>query len=129
MSANDHSLFLKHVDTSTAAILVYVVDDIVLIGNNYEEITHITMLLDQHFKIKNLGDLIYFLGFEVARSRTGIHLCQRKYTLDLQEAGMIDCAPMPTPMVHCTSLSTKQGTRLNENDCTTYIRLIGRLYT
>jgi len=66
MSANDHSLFLKHVDTSTTAIIVYV-DDIVLTGNNSEEITHITTLLDQHFKIKNLGDLTYFLGFEVAR--------------------------------------------------------------
>jgi len=123
----DHSLFLKHVDTSTTIILVYV-DDIVLIGNNSEEITHITMLLDQDFKIKNLGDLTYFLGFEVARNRTEIHLCQRKYTLDLlQEAGMIDCAPMPTPMVHSTPLSAEQGTQLNENDCTTYRRLIGRL--
>jgi len=127
MSTNDHSLFLKHVDTSTTAILVYV-DDIVLIGNDFEEITHIITLLDQHFKIKNLGDLTYFLRFEVARNITGIHLCQRKYTLDLlQEAGMIDCAPMHTPMVHPTPLSAEQGTRLNENDCTTYRRLIGRL--
>jgi len=47
------------------------VDDIVLIGNNIEKITHITTLLHQHFKIKNLGDLTFFLGLEVARSSAG----------------------------------------------------------
>jgi len=40
---------------------------------------------------------------------------------------MIDCAPVPTPMVHSTSLSVEQGTQLNENDCTTYKRLIRQL--
>ena len=37
--------------------------------------------LDSHFKLKNLGDLKYFLGFEVARSNKGITLNQRHYAL------------------------------------------------
>jgi len=82
------------------------VDDIVLTGNDVEEISCITNLLDQHFKIKNLGDLTFFLGLEVARNSTSIHLSQRNYTLDLlHDAGMLDCAPMTTPMLHSSRLS------------------------
>jgi len=90
------------------------VDDIILTGNNFEEITHITTLLHQHFKIKNLGDLTFFLGLEVARNNTSIHLSQRKYTMDLlHETGMLDCAPVPTPMVHSSQLSSTQGDLLS----------------
>ena len=80
LSTADNSLFLKHKGTNTTALLVYV-DDIVLTGNDTEEIARITNLLDQQFKIKNLGDLTYFLGLKVARNSTGVHLWQRKYTL------------------------------------------------
>nr|KYP45004.1 Retrovirus-related Pol polyprotein from transposon TNT 1-94 [Cajanus cajan] len=63
--ASDHSLFLKHQSNSIIALLFYV-DDIVLSGNDLNEIHHITHLLDETFKIKELGDLKFFLGFEVA---------------------------------------------------------------
>ena len=104
------------------------VDDIVLTRNNYEEITHITTLLHQHFKIKNLGDLTFFLGLEVARSSTGIHLSQQKYTMDLlHEIRMLDCAPVPTSMVHSSQLSSTQGDLLAAAESSSYRRLIGRL--
>ena len=104
------------------------VDDIVLTGNNAEEIKHITTLLHQHFQIKNLGDLTFFLGLEVARNSAGIHLSQRKYTMDLlHETGMLECAPVPTPMVHSSPLSSTQGVPLAAADSSSYCRLIGRL--
>jgi len=56
----DHLLFLKTHDTHIISFLVHV-DDIILTGNNIEEITHITTLLHHYFKIKNLGDLTFFL--------------------------------------------------------------------
>ena len=73
-SAN-HSLFLSFNGNSTTALLVYV-DDIILTRNDIEVIHRITTLLDQAFKIKDLGTLKFFLGLEVARSQHGIHLCQ-----------------------------------------------------
>jgi len=55
------------------------VDDIILAGNDKEEIAQIKQTLNQTFKIKNLGDLRYFLGLKVARSKKGIMVNQRKY--------------------------------------------------
>jgi len=100
ISTADHSLFLKHDGNHTITILVYV-DNIVLTGNNPMEISNITNILNNFFHIKNLGDLSYFLGIEVARNATRIHLSQRKYTLDLlKDIAMLGCAPVPTPMLH-----------------------------
>ena len=65
-------------------------DDIFLSGNDLIEIQGVTQLPDNAFKIKDLGDLRYFLGFEVAKKPTGINLCQRKYALDiLSDADML----------------------------------------
>jgi len=73
--------------------LVYV-DDIVLSGNDILDIKSITQLLDEVFLIKDLGDLKFFLGFEVARSKQGINICQRKYILDLlHDVGMLGRKP------------------------------------
>jgi len=47
------------------------------------EIKQINTLLHNNFHIKNFGELKYFLGFEVARSKKGIHLYQREFALDL----------------------------------------------
>ena len=72
--ASCYYLFLKHQHNSITTFLVYV-DDIDLSGNNFTEILNITHLLDNAFKLKDLGDLSFFLGFEVARTSTGINLC------------------------------------------------------
>ncbi|XP_021801770.1 uncharacterized protein LOC110745920, partial [Prunus avium] len=54
--------------------------------------------LASEFEMKSLGDLKYFLGIEVARSKHGIFLSQRKYVLDLlAKTRMLDCKPIDTP--------------------------------
>jgi len=55
-------------------LLIY----IILVGNKIIEINHITDLFNKTFRIKNLGDLTYFLCLKVVRNKTEIHLCQRK---------------------------------------------------
>ena len=80
-------------------------DDILLTGNNVAEINHIADLLHAAIRIKNLGDLTYFLSFEVACNNTGLHLSQRKYTLDLlHDTSMLDSSPSPTPMAQTSHL-------------------------
>ena len=126
-SNSDHSLFLRFTGSITTVLLVYV-DDIILTGNSINEIQDITMLLDQAFKIKDLGTLKFFLGFEIARTSAGIHLCQRKYVLDiLSDSGMLGCRPNTTPMDYSTKLQAMVDTPLSAESSSSYRRLIGRL--
>jgi len=55
-------------------LLIYV-DDVILAGDDIDEINVITDLLNCTFRIKNIGNLTYFLGFEIARNNKDIHLC------------------------------------------------------
>ena len=126
-SHSDHSLFLRFNGSVTTMLLVYV-DDIILTGNRNSEIQDVITLLDQAFKIKDLGNLKYFLGLEIARSSEGIHLSQRKYTLDiLSDLGMLGCRPNTTPMDYSTKLQATTGTPLSAEASSSYRRLIGRL--
>jgi len=45
----------------------------------------------------------------------------------LQETGMLDCAPMPTHMVHSSRLAVVKGIKLNEEESSSYSRFIGGL--
>lgn len=74
-------------------------DDIVITRDDHRGIRDLKSHLFQHFQTKDLGQLKYFLGIEVAQSKTGIAICQRKYALDiLKDTGMQNCKPVDTPM-------------------------------
>nr|XP_016451604.1 PREDICTED: uncharacterized mitochondrial protein AtMg00810-like [Nicotiana tabacum] len=64
------------------AVLIYV-DDLLITGNSTQFISETKVVLHQQFKVKDLGDLKYFLRIEVLRSKSGILLNQRKYCLQL----------------------------------------------
>lgn len=72
-SSFDYSLFVKSQNSYITILLVYV-DDVILTGNHLEEINFVKSFLDQQFKIKDLGEVKFFLGLEVA----GIILSQHE---------------------------------------------------
>ena len=77
-------------------------------------------------EMKDLGNLQYFLRMEIARSREGILVSQRKYVLDLlKETGMLSCKPTNTPMDRNIKLSTKSAQ--GPMDKGRYQRLAGKL--
>ncbi|RVW36998.1 Retrovirus-related Pol polyprotein from transposon TNT 1-94 [Vitis vinifera] len=95
----DHTLFVQKSHAGKMTILIVYVDDIILSGNDMEELQNLKKYLSEEFEVKDLGNLKYFLGMEVARSRKGIVVSQRKYILDLlKETGMLGCKPIDTPM-------------------------------
>lgn len=63
-------------------ILVYV-DDLLVTRSNIKSIKETKLELQRIFKMKDLGDLRYFLGIEFAKSDKGILMLQRKYSLEL----------------------------------------------
>ena len=50
------------------------VNDIILAGNDKGEIERVKEALNKTFEIKDLGDLRYFLGFEVVISKKGVSI-------------------------------------------------------
>jgi len=60
---------------------------------------YIKHILQSNFRIKDLGELKYFLGLEVSRSDDGIFVSQRKYCLKLlSDSGLLGCKSSSTPM-------------------------------
>ncbi|GKD29319.1 uncharacterized mitochondrial protein-like protein [Tanacetum coccineum] len=82
---NENGIFL--------ASLAYI-DDIVITGNNKDEI------------VKDLNSLKYFLGIEVLENKKGLCLSKRKYCLELLcEYGLVASKPAATPIyILCCSL-------------------------
>ncbi|KAF3655797.1 putative cytochrome 82C2-like [Capsicum annuum] len=52
-------------------------------GDNIELIAEAKEVLHKQFKLQDLGELKFFLGIEVLRSKAGVILNQRKYVLEL----------------------------------------------
>ncbi|WKA10965.1 hypothetical protein VitviT2T_028505 [Vitis vinifera] len=124
-SHSDYSLFIKTTGNDFIALLVYV-DDIIVASNNKIAANNLKNSLNKSFKLKDLGNLKYFLRLEVARSAKGILINQRKYALELlSETGYLGCKPAQTPMQPNMQLSQDDGELLTDPNM--YRRLIGKL--
>jgi hypothetical protein len=124
-SNSDHTLFLKRRQGKITALIIYV-DDMIITGDDSEEIYRLEKHLAMEFEMKNLGGLKYFLGIEVARSKQGIFLSQRKYVLDLlAEVGMLDCKPANTPTIQNQKLGEYPDQTPTDKE--RYQRLVGKL--
>lgn len=55
-------------------------------------------LLSKEFEIKNLGQLRYFLGMEVARSNSSIYVSKKTCINLLKETRMLGYKPVDMPM-------------------------------
>ena len=121
-SKANYSLFTRRQGDVFMVLLIYV-DDVLIACNDKVEIYKFKLMLDDKFKLK---DFKYFLGLEVAKSKKGIVLCQRKYTLEvLNNVGMLGCKSTKTPMEQSLKLSKLEGEELK--DPSNYRRLISKL--
>jgi hypothetical protein len=120
----DTSMFILSDGTNIFYLLVYV-DDILLTGSNSAMLHHLIQLLSSEFKLRDLGDVHYFLGIEVQSTVMSLMLRQHKYILDiLTRAGMTSCKPVDT------LVSSSKVTLLPDHsffDPTRFFQIVGAL--
>lgn len=123
-SSADSSLYVQTGQTEKLMVLIYV-DDLIITGSNADSITALKKKLQGKFPVKDLGPLKYFLGIEVATSRKGLFLNQRKYTIDLlRDSNMLNSKPANTPFDSKLQLD-KLGDPLDSPNY--YQKLVGKL--
>ena len=123
-SSADSSLYVQNGQTEKLMVLIYV-DDLIITGSNADSIAALKKKLQGKFPVKDLGPLKYFLGIEVATSRKGLFLNQRKYTIDLlRDSNMLNSKPANTPFDSKLQLD-KLGDPLDSPNY--YQKLVGKL--
>ena len=94
IAPTNSSLFVKLQGSILATMLVYV-NDLIITGDDEDEIHQTRENLVVYFQMKELGELKHFLGLEVDQVKDGLFLCQHKYAKDLlQKFGMLKCKPI-----------------------------------
>ncbi|CAL1400598.1 unnamed protein product [Linum trigynum] len=124
-SQNDPSLFVRNTVDGIVVLLIYV-DDMIITGSDSDGIQELKKSLHGAFKLKDLGDVSYFLGLEVQRSSQGVFVSQKKYMADLLEtAHYTDCKPVSTPMEQNLKLTRDSGDLMEDQSL--YRSLVGSL--
>jgi hypothetical protein len=94
----DPTLFTKTCDGDLFVCQIYV-DDIIFGSTNQKSCEEFSRVMTQKFEMSMMGELTYFLGFQVRQLKDGTFLSQMKYTQDLlKRFGMKDAKPAKTPM-------------------------------
>ena len=124
-SRADYSLFIHKQGNSFVATLIYV-DDVIIVGNDMGKVQATKDDLNNKFSIKDLGNLKYFLGIEVARTSEGLVLNQRKYILDiLKDCGLQGYNLSPFPIEQ--NLKLNRAEKEPKVDACHFRRIVGRL--
>ncbi|RDX66424.1 Copia protein, partial [Mucuna pruriens] len=125
-SQGDHTLFIKHSPNGKLTLLLVYVDDMIVTGDGeIEKLNLNKKKLSTQFEMKELGKLKYFLGIEVAYSKQGIFIYQRKYVLDfLKEIGKLGCKISRVPIEQNHRIECEESPIIEKSQ---YQRLVGKL--
>ncbi|WVZ74588.1 hypothetical protein U9M48_022752, partial [Paspalum notatum var. saurae] len=121
----DTTLFTKKTDNDLFVCQVYV-DDIIFGSTNEEYCTEFGKMMAKEFEMSMIGELTFFLGFQIKQLREGTFIYQEKYKRDLlKRFKMDDCKPIETPMATNTKLDPDEsGIKVDQ---TLYRSMIGSL--
>jgi hypothetical protein len=121
----DPTLFTKTVAKDLFVCQIYV-DDIIFGSTNKSTCEEFSRIMIQKFEMSMMGELKYFLGFQIKRLQDGTFISQTKYIQDiLQKFGMKDGNPIKTPMG--TDGHLNLGTGGKSVDQKVYRSMIGSL--
>ncbi|WVZ58348.1 hypothetical protein U9M48_008627 [Paspalum notatum var. saurae] len=120
----DTTLFTK-MDNDLFVCQVYV-DDIIFGSTNEELCKEFGNMMAKEFEMSMIGELTFFLGFQIKQLKEGIFIYQEKYARDLlKRFKMDDCKPIETPMATNAKLEADEsGIKVDQ---TLYRSMIGSL--
>jgi hypothetical protein len=103
------------------------VNDIIFGSTNPKSCEEFSRVMTQKFEMSMMGELTYFLGFQVKQLKERIILSQTKYIQDiLKKFGMKDVKPAKTPMGTDGHLDLNAGGK--SIDQKVYRSMIGSLF-
>jgi hypothetical protein len=121
----DPTLFTKTFNGDLFVCQIYV-DDIIFGSTNQKSCEEFSRVMMQKFEMSMMGELNYFLGFQVKQLKEGSFISQTKYTQDLlKRFGIKDTKPAKTPMRTDEHLDLDKGGK--SVDQKTYWSMIGSL--
>jgi hypothetical protein len=121
----DPTLFTKTVAKDLFVCQIYV-DDIIFGSTNKSTYEEFGRIMIQKFKMSMMGELKYFLGFQIKQLQEGTFICQTKYIQDIHKKfGMNDGKPIKTPMGTNGHLDLETGRK--SLDQKVYRSMIGSL--
>jgi hypothetical protein len=92
------TLFTKTCNGDLFVCQIYV-DDIIFSSTNQQSCEEFSRVMMQKFEMSMMGELNYFLAFQVKQIKEGTFISQTKYTHDLlKRFGMKDAKAAKTPM-------------------------------
>jgi hypothetical protein len=105
----DKTLFtLKH-DTHFLLVQIYM-DDIIFSGSSHTLVSRFQKMMENEFQMSMMGELIFFLGIQVKKTKEDIFIHQAKYMKDLMKKfNMAELKPMSTPMSTATVLDPDEN--------------------
>ncbi|GJT30187.1 putative ribonuclease H-like domain-containing protein [Tanacetum coccineum] len=106
----DKTLFIKRVKGDMLLVQVYV-DDIIFGSTRKEMCTEFEKMMHKKFQMSSIGELTFFLGFQVTQKDDGIFISQDKYVDEiLKKFGFLTVKTASTPM------ETSKPLMKDEND-------------
>jgi hypothetical protein len=94
----DPTLFTKTIAKDLFVCQIYV-DDIIFGSTNKSTCEEFSRIMIQKFEMSMMGELKYFLGFQVKQLQDSTFVSQTQYIQDiLKKFGMKDAKPIKTPM-------------------------------
>jgi hypothetical protein len=121
----DPTLFTKTCNGALFVCQIYV-DDIIFGSTNQKSCVEFSKVMMQKFEMSMMGELNYFLGFQIKQLKEGTFMSQTKYTQDLlKRFGMKDAKPTKTPMGTDGHLDHNKGGKFIDQKA--YQSMIGSL--
>src|SRR5262249_27923871 len=100
----DTTLFLKPFDNDILVVQIYV-DDIIFGSTKESLCQEFAENMQAEFEMSMMGELTFFLGFQIKQTKEGIFVHQEKYTKQiLKKFGYDNCKKVTTPMSTSTRL-------------------------